>query len=85
MKAAMTADGVKFAHELLAKLEGLKSYGKRMRQAEHLDKTEYDCLCRPLLSVESIIRDIVKDREARHEQAGGIFAQPEHSRFFVHR
>src|SRR5690606_11378359 len=71
-----TAKSVEAAHEILGKVEGLKSYIRGCKTAGTLDHYEYSELLKPLLKMDIVSRGIVKDKERIHEQGGGTFNVP---------
>lgn len=76
--------GIQYSHELLAKVEGIKTYVKQMRQAGEMDQTEYAALFKQLTTIEGTARDLIRDREKRFERAGGIFnSQPPKPEFYT--
>lgn len=68
--------GVQYSHELLAKIESIKTYTKQMKNVGELTPDEYTVLARQTATMEQVARNIIRDRERRFERAGGVFNRP---------
>lgn len=73
--------GVQYSHELLAKIEGIKTYTKQMKNVGELTPDEYTVFVRQTATMEQVARNIIRDREKRYERAGGVFNRPTNPEF----
>lgn len=68
-----TAEILRAAHDLLGRVEGIKSFIRRSRSEGALGNEEFTVLMHYAGELDRLSRSIVADREKRHERAGGNF------------
>lgn len=74
------AKGIEFSQEFLGRVMSVKNWIRHMRSAGGMNQIEFEQAQKQISMLEGMARNMIRDREARYERAGGLFMRPENIR-----